>query len=158
MLKLSFVASAVALSIGVTLMATPITRAVTKQARADAAKARADYIAANPAATEADISDGAFDAYVASIAKQTITGWDGVGDADGNPVPATPDNIDLFLSLEEPFDVYVTEVINPALGIEDEKNGSAPSSTGSTAASTSDTAKTNPGTSDAPATNIVEDA
>jgi len=58
----------------------------------------------------------------------SITGWEGVGDADGNPVPVTPETWALFAELYPgAATMVIAEIRRPGLLAAAEGNGSAPS-------------------------------
>ncbi len=65
-----------------------------------------------------------------AVARRVVTGWEGVGDADGNPVPVTPEGIDALLDIWPVFEAFQTRCLAPHLMLEQEKNASAPSQTG----------------------------
>jgi hypothetical protein len=65
-----------------------------------------------------------------------VTGWAGVGDADGNPVPVTPEGIDALLDIWPVFEAFQTRCLAPHLMLDAEKNASAPSPNGTSAGAT----------------------
>lgn len=75
-----------------------------------------------------------------ALARRVITAWEGVGDEDGNPVDVTPERVDALLDLWAMFEAFQQKYMAAAGLVEAEKNGSAPSPSGTTAGAT-DTAK-----------------
>lgn len=68
-----------------------------------------------------------------AVARRVVTGWEGVGDADGNPVPVTPEGIGALLDIWPVFEAFQTRCLAPHLMLDAEKNGSAPSQPGTSA-------------------------
>lgn len=71
-----------------------------------------------------------------AVARRVILDWQGVGDADGNPVPVTPEGIDALLDIWPVFEAFQRDCLTPHLMLDQEKNASAPSPTGSSAGAT----------------------
>lgn len=71
-----------------------------------------------------------------AVARRVVTDWEGVGDANGKPVPVTPEGIDALLDIWPVFEAFQTRCLAPHLMLEQEKNASAPSPTGTSAAAT----------------------
>lgn len=70
-----------------------------------------------------------------ACARWGAVAWDGVGDEAGEPLELTPDNVQLLLEQNEAaFDAVEKDYIWPALGLETEKNGSAPARVGTSRA------------------------
>lgn len=67
------------------------------------------------------------------LAERAILDWDGVGDADGNPTPVTPEGIAALLDIWPIFEKFQMGYVATGLELEQEKNASAPSPSGSTA-------------------------
>ncbi|WP_374293055.1 hypothetical protein [Paenirhodobacter enshiensis] len=65
-----------------------------------------------------------------AVARRVVTGWEGVGDADGNPVPVTPEGIDALLDIWPVFEAFQTRCLAPHLMLDQEKNVSALSPNG----------------------------
>lgn len=78
-----------------------------------------------------------------AIGRIVIREWEGVGDADGNPVPVTPEGIDALLDIHPVYESFAATVMARAFAIIDEKNASAPSLNG-TSPGAVDTAETAP--------------
>ena len=68
-----------------------------------------------------------------AVARMAILDWDGVGDADGKPLPVSEDAIDALLDLFPIFEAFQLQYVSKGLLMEQEKNGSAPSPTGTSA-------------------------
>ena len=71
-----------------------------------------------------------------AVARRVVTGWQGVGDADGNPVPVTPEGIDALLDIWPVFEAFQTHCLAPHLMLEQEKNASAPLPNGTSVGAT----------------------
>ena len=71
-----------------------------------------------------------------AVARRVLTGWEGVGDASGDPVPVTPEGIDALLDIWPIFEAFQTRCLAPHLMLEQEKNVSSPSPTGTSAGAT----------------------
>jgi len=71
-----------------------------------------------------------------AVARMVITEWSGVGDAEGNPLPVTPEGIDALLNIWPVFEAFQEKALGPHLVLDAEKNGSAPSPNGSSAGAT----------------------
>ena len=67
------------------------------------------------------------------LAERAILDWEGVGDADGNPTPVTPEGIAALLDIWPIFEKFQMGYVAKGLELEQEKNASAPSPSGSTA-------------------------
>jgi hypothetical protein len=67
------------------------------------------------------------------LAERAILDWEGVGDADGNPTPVTPEGIAALLDIWPIFERFQMGYVAKGLELEQEKNASAPSPSGSTA-------------------------
>jgi hypothetical protein len=65
-----------------------------------------------------------------ALARRAIIGWEGIGDADGNPIDPSPEAIDALLDLWPSFEAFQTHYVAKALLLDAEKNGSAPLPTG----------------------------
>lgn len=75
-------------------------------------------------------------------AEHSIVAWEGVGDADGEPVEPTPARVRQLLSEQVLiFDAFRARVLGPAFMVAAEGNGFAPSPSGTSAGATS-TART----------------
>ena len=65
-----------------------------------------------------------------ALARLVVLDWEGVGDAEGNPVPVTPDGIDALLDILPLFEAFQLRYVSKGLLLEEEKNVSAPSPSG----------------------------
>ena len=61
-----------------------------------------------------------------AVARRVVTGWEGVGDTDGNPISVTPEGIDALLDIWPVFEAFQTRCLAPHLMLDAEKNASAP--------------------------------
>lgn len=61
-------------------------------------------------------------AFTRSLAHSGIAAWEGIGDADGNPVEPTKETIDAALELWPVFDAIDRLYVGPALIQDAEKN------------------------------------
>lgn len=78
--------------------------------------------------------------FAKAIAARAIVDWEGVGDADGAPIPVSPEAIDALLDLWPIFEKFQTAYVAKGLELEAEKNASPPSPNGSSMGAT-DTAR-----------------
>ncbi|WP_209426703.1 hypothetical protein [Pararhodobacter sp. SW119] len=109
---------------GVRLKLRPLTTALMVSARSDAA------IQALP--PEAGPEELAM-AMAKAVARRAVLDWEGVGDAEGNPVPVTPEGIDALLDIWPAFDAFQSTYVAKWLLLEQEKNVSAPLPNGGSA-------------------------
>ena len=72
-----------------------------------------------------------------ALARLVVLEWEGVGDAAGEPVPVTPQGIDALLDILPLFEAFQLRYVSKGLLLEEEKNGSALSANGTSAAATS---------------------
>ena len=112
---------------GVRLRVTPLTTALMVAARNDIAVEALPVIAPNEARALV---------FAKAIARRAVTEWEGVGDADGNPVSVTPDGIDAVLEVWPIFEAFQAAYVAQGLLLDAEKNASAPSPTGTSAGAT----------------------
>ena len=75
-----------------------------------------------------------------SIARLAIVAWEGVGDAEGNPIDPSPEAVTELMNIWPICRAFNKLVVEPAFDQESEKKGSAPSPSGNSAAAR-DTAK-----------------
>ena len=109
---------------GVSVKLRPLTTALMVSARGDPA------IADLP---EGAATEEAALAMAKALARRAILAWEGIGDADGNPIDPTPDAIDALLDIWPAFEAFQTHYVAKALILDAEKNASAPLPTGPTA-------------------------
>ncbi len=112
---------------GVRLHLLPLTTALMVATRSDPA--------VQDLAAEAN-NDKRAATFTAALARRAIVNWEGVGDADGNVLPATPEGIDALLSLWPIFEAFNLLYVSRGMLLDAEKNGSAPSPTGTSAGAT----------------------
>ncbi len=126
-LNLARDASWIDLKLGVRVKVEPLTTAIMVAARTDPALRT--------------IASGLPDDSIAvifakAIAARAIVDWEGVGDADGTPIPVSPEAIDALLDLWPIFETFQTAYVAKGLELEAEKNASPLSPIGSTAGAT----------------------
>ena len=112
---------------GVRLQLLPLTTALMVATRSDPAVQDLAADASND--TRAAV-------FAAALARRAVVDWEGVGDADGNPLLVSPDGIDALLSLWPIFEAFNLHYVSPGMLLDAEKNGSAPSPTGTSAGAT----------------------
>ena len=112
---------------GVRLQLLPLTTALMVATRSDPAVQALDADASN---------DSRAAVFAAALARRAVIGWDGVGDADGTVIPVSPEGIDALLSLWPIFEAFNLHYVSPGMLLDAEKNGSAPSPTGTSAGAT----------------------
>ena len=71
--------------------------------------------------------------FAKALARVAVLDWEGVGDADGQPIPVSPEAIDALLDLWPLFEAFQTGYVAKGLLLEQEKNASSPLPNGSTA-------------------------
>ncbi|MEI4234881.1 hypothetical protein [Roseovarius sp. D22-M7] len=79
-------------------------------------------------------------AFGKALARRAVLAWDGIGDADGNPIEPSPETIDALLDVWPIFEAFQLTYVSKGLLLEQEKNASALSPSGPSAGA-SDTAK-----------------
>jgi len=109
---------------GVGLKLRPLTTALMVSARADPA-----VEALPPEATTEELAL----AMAKAVARRAVLEWEGVGDAEGNPVGVTSEGIDALLEIWPAFEAFQGAYVAKGLLLEQEKNASAPSPSGPTA-------------------------
>jgi hypothetical protein len=109
---------------GVRLKLRPLTTALMVSARGDPA------IGDMP---EGAATEEAALAMARALARRAILEWEGIGDADGNPIDPSPEAIDALLDLWPAFGAFQTHYVAKALLLDAEKNASAPLPTGPSA-------------------------
>jgi hypothetical protein len=113
---------------GVRLHVGPLTTSLMAAARSDP--------------TVTDLPEGASNETIAvamakALARLVVEDWEGVGDADGNPVPVNPEGIDALLDILPLFEAFQLRYVSKGLLLDEEKNGSAPLPNGISAGATS---------------------
>ena len=109
---------------GVRVQLRPLTTALMVAARGDPA--------VQALSEEAGDEESAL-AFARALARVAILDWEGVGDAEGNPVPVSPEAIDGLLDLWPLFEAFQTSYVAKGLLLEQEKNASSPLPNGSSA-------------------------
>ena len=109
---------------GVRLKLRPLTTALMVSARTDQT-----VEALPPEATTEELAL----AMAKAVARRAVLDWEGVGDAEGNPVGVSPEGIDALLEIWPAFEAFQAAYVAKGLLLEQEKNASAPSPTGPTA-------------------------
>lgn len=112
------------LALGVRVKVEPLTTAIMVAARTDQA-----VRAIAPGTPDDSIAV----IFAKAIATRAIVDWEGVGDADGAPIPISPEAIDALLDLWPIFEKFQTAYVAKGLELEAEKNVSPPSPAGSSA-------------------------
>ena len=112
---------------GVRLQLLPLTTALMVATRSDPAVQ----------ALEADASNDTRAAvFAAALARRAVIAWEGVGDADGTVIAVSPEGIDALLSLWPIFEAFNLHYVSRGMLLDAEKNGFAPSPTGTSAGAT----------------------
>ena len=109
---------------GVRLKLRPLTTALMVSARADPT-----VEAMPPEATTEELAL----AMAKAVARRAVLEWEGVGDAEGNPVGVSPEGIDALLEIWPAFEAFQGAYVAKGLLLEQEGNASSPSPTGPTA-------------------------
>ena len=112
---------------GVRLRLLPLTTALMVATRSDPAVQALEAEASN---------DSRAATFAAALARRAVVDWGGVGDAEGNELPVTPEGIDALLSLWPIFEAFNLHYIRRGMLLDAEKNGSAPSPTGTSVGAT----------------------
>jgi hypothetical protein len=73
-------------------------------------------------------------ALVKALGRLAVQAWEGVGHADGEPAPLTPEGVDALLDLWPVAEAFERLYLGPALLLDDEKNAFAPAPNGISAA------------------------
>lgn len=104
---------------GVRLLLEPLTTAVMLAARSDPAILAATQVAEGVGAAS---NDDLARIVAKAVARIVVNDWEGVGDAEDNLLPVTPDGIDALLELWPIFEAFQTRYIAGALILDAEKN------------------------------------
>jgi hypothetical protein len=107
------------------LLVSPLTTALMVSARADMS------IEALP---ETATTEELALAMAKAVARRAILEWEGVGDENGSVVAVTPEGIDALLEIWPVFEAFQTQYVANGLILDAEKNVSAPSPSGPSAA------------------------
>ena len=65
-----------------------------------------------------------------ALARSAILDWEGIGDAEGEPLPVSPDAVDALLDIWPIFEAFNLLYVSRGMLLDAEKNGSAPLPTG----------------------------
>jgi hypothetical protein len=112
---------------GVRLLLLPLTTALMVATRSDPAVQDLAADASN---------DSRAAVFAAALARRAIVDWEGVGDEDGAVISVNPEGIDALLALWPIFEAFNLLYVSRGMLLDAEKNGSAPSSTGTSAGAT----------------------
>jgi len=112
---------------GVRLQLLPLTTALMVATRSDPA--------VQDLATDAS-NDSRAAVFAAALARRAIVDWDGVGDESGTVIAVSAEGIDALLSLWPIFEAFNLHYVSRGMLLDAEKNGSAPSPTGTSAGAT----------------------
>lgn len=69
-------------------------------------------------------------AFAKALARRAVLAWEGIGDADGNPIDPSPEGIDALLDIWPIFEAFQLTYVSKGLLLEQEKNASALSPNG----------------------------
>jgi len=109
---------------GVRVLLGPLTTAMMVAARNDPAIASLPEDAPDEAAALA---------FAKALARVAILAWEGVGDANSQPIDPSAEAIDALLDIWPLFEAFQTKYVAKGLVLDQEKNASAPLPTGSSA-------------------------
>ena len=112
---------------GVRLRLMPLTTALMVATRSDSAVQDLDADASND--TRAAV-------FAAALARRAVVDWEGVGDERGTVIAVSPEGIDALLSLWPIFEAFNLLYVSRGMLLDAEKNGSAPSPTGTSVGAT----------------------
>ena len=104
---------------GVRLFVEPLTTAIMLAARSDPTILDATVDAEGDVAPS---NDDLARIVAKAVARIVVKDWEGVGDAEGKPLPLTPEGLDALLELWPIFEAFQTEYIAGALILDAEKN------------------------------------
>lgn len=113
---------------GVRVHVRPCTTALMMAARAETQRSPV------PSTNDAQATGERTAALVKSLGRLGVQEWEGVGDAEGEPVPLTPEGVDALLDLWPMAEAFERLYLGPALLLDEEKNASAPAPNGTSAA------------------------
>ena len=74
--------------------------------------------------------------FAKALARNAVLDWEGVGNADGNTIPVSPEGIDALLDVWPLFEAFQTKYVAKGLVLDAEKNASSPLPNGSSAGAT----------------------
>lgn len=120
---------------GVRLKLLPLTTALMVATRADPAAQDLDPEASN---------DERAAIFAGALARRAVVDWEGVGDAEGNVLPVSPEGIDALLSLWPIFEAFNLLYVSRGMLLDAEKNASAPLPTGTSVGATATARRATP--------------
>jgi hypothetical protein len=134
MLRLNMTSGSEWIDLGhdVRLCVAPLTTAIMMAARKHAQGQIALPEGADPDLADID-TDSIGLAMAKAVARIVVTDWEGVGNADGEPVPVSPEGIDALLDIWPIFEAFQTRYVARAMILDAEKNASPLSPNGSSA-------------------------
>ena len=135
MLRLNLTSEAEWLELGhgLRLRVLPLTTAVMMAARKDALGQFALPEPDGPDPSADPDTDSIGLAMAKAVARIVVTEWEGVGDADGTPVPVSPEGIDALLDIWPVFEAFHTRYVARTMILDAEKNASPPLPNGASA-------------------------
>lgn len=68
------------------------------------------------------------------VFETAVIAWEGVGDEAGVVIDPSPEAVSALLDMHEPYEAFCRDYFHPWLAVDAEKNGSAPSLNGTSAA------------------------
>jgi hypothetical protein len=83
-------------------------------------------------------------AFAKALARRAVLAWEGVGDADGNPIDPSAEAVDALLDLWPVFEAFQLTYVSKGLLLEQEKNVSAPLPSGPSAGASATARVANP--------------
>ncbi len=112
---------------GVRLHLQPLTTAMMVASRNDPAVTALDDNATDEASALV---------FAKALARNATLDWEGIGDADGNTIPVSPEGIDALLDVWPLFEAFQTKYVAKGLVLDAEKNVSPSLPNGSSAGAT----------------------
>ena len=112
---------------GLHLQVAPLTTALMVSARADPA---IETLPENASQEQMALT------MAKAVARRAVLDWEGVGDDAGDAIQVSPEGIDALLNIWPVFEAFQTQYVARGLMLDAEKNVSAPSPTGPSAAAT----------------------
>jgi hypothetical protein len=85
-----------------------------------------------------------------ALARAAILDWEGIGDAEGEPLAVSPEAIDALLDIWPIFEAFQTVYVAKGLLLDAEKNASSPVPSGSSAGATATAQPVDPSALTAP--------
>jgi hypothetical protein len=107
---------------GVRVEIRPVTTAVMAAAQA-AAQRRLAALREADTEMDPDLARGlAFALLVKALARHAVTAWEGVGDADGKPLPLSPEAVERLMDLDEMASAFWERALLPIRTVAAEGN------------------------------------